>query len=288
MVGDVAPTEATVLITGPAGTGKELVADAIFRHSRRRDRPFVRVHVGVLPESLFERELFGHVRGAFTDARENQDGRFAIADGGTLFLDEIGTLLPAQQIKLLRVLQEGEFEPLGSTRTRKVDVRVIAATNADLEAEIAAGRFREDLYYRLQVVELRIPPLRARVADILPCARHFLARYAAHNGKAIDGFSPAAEAQLVAHSWPGNVRELENAVERAVIFCRDRLIEPHHLPFSGLAERPAPRGESIADLEQEAITRTLAEHDGNISRAAKKLGLSRAALYRRLTKYGLE
>ncbi len=286
MIADVAPTDATVLISGPPGTGKELVAEAIFKNSRRRNQPFVRVHVGALPDSLFERELFGHVRGAFTDAREDQAGRFAIADGGTLFLDEIGTLKPEQQIKLLRVLQEGEFEPLGSTRTRKVDVRVIAATNADLDAEMAAGRFREDLYYRLQVVELRMTPLKERAADVMPCARHFLRACVERTGKAVEGFSPEAEAVMLAYAWPGNVRELENAIERAVIFCRGRSIEPSDLPLRGTQE--VARGGSLADLERMTVKRALDDNQGNISKTALALGLSRAALYRRLAKFGLD
>src|SRR5215471_16580116 len=206
MVADVAPTEATVLITGPPGTGKELIAHAIHANSPRKSRPFVKVHVGALPEGLFERELFGHVKGAFTDAREDRPGRFAVADGGTIFLDEIGTIGPAQQIKLLRVLQEGEFEPLGSTRTRKVDVRVVVATNADLKAEIAAGRFREDLYYRLNVVEIKMPSLRERQEDILLLAEVFLKGFAAKNRKAVRGFTEDARQSLLGYDWPGNVR----------------------------------------------------------------------------------
>jgi DNA-binding NtrC family response regulator len=285
MVADAAPTEATVLITGPPGTGKELIADAIHRNSARRHKPFVRVHVGALAESLFEREMFGHVRGAFTDAREDRPGRFADADGGTLFLDEIATLKPAQQVKLLRVLQEGEFEPLGSTRTRKVDVRVVAATNADLEAEMAAGRFREDLYYRLQVVEIRLPPLARRPEDVLPCAEHFLRTCAARHRKPIRAFSDEAKAILGRHAWPGNVRELENMIERAVVFCRTDRIEPQDLPLN-TSTAPAPRS-TLGDLERDAIERALTAHAGNISRAASALGLSRAALYRRIEKYGL-
>jgi len=286
LAADVAPTDATVLITGPAGTGKELIAEALHRGSPRRARPFVRVHVGALAESLFERELFGHVRGAFTDAREDRPGRFAVAHGGTLFLDEIGTLAPAQQVKLLRVLQEGEFEPVGSTRTQKVDVRVIAATNADLPAEMAAGRFREDLFYRLQVIELHLPPLSSRPDDILPCARHFLRRAAEKSRKPLAGFTPAAEATLLAHRWPGNIRELENAVERAVIFARGERIDAADLPLERSAAS-APSATPLGELERAAVERALREHGGNISRAAAQLGLSRAALYRRIEKHGL-
>jgi DNA-binding NtrC family response regulator len=283
MVADVAPTTASVLITGPAGTGKELIAQALHQNSTRAQQPFVAVHVGALADGLFERELFGHVRGAFTDARTDQPGRFAMADQGTLFLDEIGTLKPAQQLKLLRVLQEGEFEALGSTRTQHVDVRVIAATNVDLQAELAAGRFREDLYYRLQVVELYLQPLRDRPDDIMPCANEFLRRSAARNRKQITGFAPPAESALLAYSWPGNIRELENLVERAVIFSRGTIIETVDLPLCAAAATPS----SLSEVERATVVKALAVHHGNISHTAAALGLSRAALYRRLAKYGL-
>jgi DNA-binding NtrC family response regulator len=295
---DVAPSEATVLVTGPAGTGKELIAHAIHYNSARKQKPFVKVHVGALPEALFERELFGNVRGAFTDAREDRPGRFDVADGGTLFLDEIGTLGPAQQVKLLRVLQEGEFEPLGSTKTRKVDVRIVAATNVDLKAEIAAGRFREDLYYRLNVVEIRLPPLSERAEDVPLLARRFLADFARKNKKPVVGFTEEGERALTAYGWPGNVRELENVIERAVILCRGTHIGAGELPtfFAGdQALTPAAMkpeldalGEfTLEELERAMVQRALDEHQGNISRAATALGLSRAALYRRLEKFGL-
>jgi DNA-binding NtrC family response regulator len=301
---DVAPTEATVLVTGPPGTGKELIAHAIYANSARRDKPFVKVHVGALHEGLFEGELFGHVKGAFTDARDDRPGRFAIADGGTLFLDEIGTIAPAQQVKLLRVLQEGEFEPIGSTRTRRVDVRVIAATNADLAAEIAAGRFREDLYYRLNVVELRLPALRERPEDIPLLASRFLEFFAVKNRKHVQGFSDEALSLLGSYEWPGNVRELENVIERAVILARADVIGARELPLRAHAHAhsdPLGHGvkgaapgnvESLGDLtleelEKAMIERALREHRGNVSRAASVLGLSRAALYRRIEKYKL-
>ncbi len=293
LVADVAPSEATVLITGPPGTGKELIAHALHHNSARRARPFVKVHVGGLPESLFERELFGHVRGAFTDAREDRPGRFDVADGGTLFLDEIGTLGPAQQVRLLRVLQEGEFEPLGSTRTKKVDVRVITATNVDLKGEIVAGRFREDLYYRLNVVEVRLPPLCERLEDVPLLARRFLGDFARKNGKVVVGFTDEAEAALLAYAWPGNVRELQNVIERAVILSRGTQVGPAELPLGASSSAPAQPllgglGEfTLEELERAMVQRALDEHGGNISRAATALGLSRAALYRRLEKFGL-
>jgi DNA-binding NtrC family response regulator len=292
LVADVAPTEATVLITGPPGTGKELIAHAIHQNSPRRDRPFVKVHVGALPEGLFERELFGHVKGAFTDAREDRPGRFAVADGGTLFLDEIGTIGPAQQIKLLRVLQEGEFEPLGQARTRKVDVRVVTATNADLKTEIAAGRFREDLYYRLNVVEIPMPALRERGEDIPLLAERFLKSFAAKNRKHVVGFSDDAMTALAEYDWPGNVRELENVIERAVILARGDHISARELPLRASDGAPQASlsglGEcTLEELERAMVERALKEHRGNISRAAQALGLSRAALYRRMEKFGL-
>ncbi len=293
MVADVAPTEATVLITGPPGTGKELIAHAIHANSARKGKPFVKVHVGALPEGLFERELFGHVKGAYTDAREDRPGRFAVADGGTLFLDEIGTIGPAQQVKLLRVLQEGEFEPLGSTHTRKVDVRVVAASNADLKAEIAAARFREDLYYRLNVVEIQMPALRERAEDILLLAERFLKNFATKNRKPVTGFDDDAKQALLDYEWPGNVRELENVIERAVILARGDKISMRELPLrTGDGAGPAlgvdALGEcTLEELERAMVERALKEHKGNVSRAAQALGLSRAALYRRMEKFGL-
>ncbi len=245
LVSRVARSEANVLVTGESGTGKELVASAIHFQSPRAERPFVKVNCGALAPTLVESELFGHVRGAFTGAVKEKTGRFALADTGTLFLDEIGELEPSTQVKLLRALQEGEFEPVGSDRTRRVDVRVIAATNRDLKAMIAAGRFREDLYYRLDVVRLELPPLRERGDDTLALADHFLARHARRHGKVVTGISDAARAALLRYRWPGNVRELANVIERAVVLARGDVIDLDALPADvtgapGTAGDPSP------------------------------------------------
>ena len=287
MVAAIAPTEASVLLVGEPGTGKELVARAIHEASRRRGGPFVKVHMGALPDALVERELFGHVRGAFTDAGADRPGRFAAAAGGTILLDEIATMAPQHQVKLLRVLQEREYEPLGSTRPVKADVRVIAATNADLAAEIAAGRFRADLYHRLDVVKVTLPPLRERGDDVSLLADRFLARAGTRHGKALRGFTDAARRALARHAWPGNVRELEHAVERAVILASGEFIDEADLR---IAEAPPPasaRGETLDDVERATVERALHEHGWNVTRAAQSLGVTRQALYRRMEKFGL-
>ncbi len=291
----VAPSDATVLITGESGTGKELVANAIHESSPRRERPFVKVNCAALHENLLESELFGHERGAFTGATAQRKGRFEIAHGGTLFLDEIGDMSPATQAKVLRVLQEGEFERLGGTRTLRVDVRVLAATHRDLEAMVAQGTFRQDLYYRLSVVPVHLPPLRERREDIPVLAEHFLRVYAEKNRKEVRGFHPAAMDLLVRHDWPGNVRELQNAVERAVILCLGDRITPQELPPAlrdagvppggGPARDPGPR--SLKEAERELILRTLEETGGNRTRAARLLGISRQTLHNKLREYGL-
>ncbi|HEY3567382.1 MAG TPA: sigma-54 dependent transcriptional regulator [Thermoanaerobaculia bacterium] len=286
----IGPSEANVLITGENGTGKGVVARALHAASARREIPMVTVNTGGLSEALFESELFGHVRGAFTDAKTDRVGRFELADGGTLFLDEIANISLNQQAKLLRVLETGEFERLGSSKTRTADVRIISATNADLREEVASGRFRQDLLFRLNTVEIPIPPLRERRDDILPLAQHFLAQHAQRYRKALAGFEEAAAAILLSHPWPGNVRELDHAVERGVLMGRGGEVRAHDL---GLLPTPppsaAPKLEDLPleDVERALIQKALARHNGNVSQAAQTLGLSRSALYRRLEKYGL-
>jgi DNA-binding NtrC family response regulator len=290
IVDQVAPSRATVLITGESGTGKELVANALHQRSPRANGPFIKLHCAALAESLLESELFGHERGSFTGAMARKDGRFQLADGGTLFLDEIGEISPSIQVKLLRFLQEHEFERVGGTQTIRVDVRVIAATNRNLVEEVAKGRFREDLYYRLNVVALEMPPLRDRRSDIPALARFFLDRYARDNGKAIDGFTPEALELLTAYDWPGNVRELENAVERAVVLATGALIEPRQLPPSvrphhAPAGVPVVPGATMADLERYAILETLKSTGGSTSKAAEILKISPRTIQYRLHEY---
>jgi DNA-binding NtrC family response regulator len=290
LMGRVAPSDANVLVMGEHGTGKEVVARWLHAASRRRDTSLVVVNVGGLSEGVFESEVFGHVKGAFTDAKTDRAGRFELADGGTLFLDEIANIALTQQARLLRVLQTGELERVGSSQTRRVDVRVIAATNADLRAEVAAGRFREDLLFRLNTIEIRLPPLRERREDILPLAQYFLKRHAARYGKDRGGFSASALQELRAYDWPGNVRELDHTVERAVLLARMPQVQAEDLALStpaGRSPAAALSDTSLETLEREAIRQALARHDGNVSLAAKALGLSRSALYRRLQRYGL-
>ncbi len=289
LIARVGPSDANVLITGENGTGKSLVARALHSVSLRADAPLVTVNVGGLSEGLFESELFGHVKGAFTDAKTDRVGRFELAEGGTLFLDEIANIPPPQQARMLRVLETGEFERVGSSRTLTADVRVLSATNADLEEELEAGRFRQDLLFRLNTVQIHIPPLRERREDIPLLANYFLARLLKRYRKELEGFAPAALDALRRHLWPGNVRELEHAVERGLLMARDGQIRP-----ADLGLQPA-KGESGANLEEmtldEAerflIRRALTRHDGNVSRAAQALGLSRSAFYRRLERHGL-
>jgi len=284
----VGPSDASVLITGENGTGKGVVARALHAASRRTLRPLVSVNVGGLPEALFESELFGHVKGAFTDAKADRVGRFELADGGTLFLDEIANVPLAQQAKLLRVLETGEFERVGSSRTRKADVRILSATNAQLESEVEAGRFRQDLYFRLRTVEIHLPPLRDRREDIPALASHFLTSHAARYRKSITGFDEAAMKTLLAHAWPGNVRELDHAVEGAVLMASGTTIRSADLGLSTPASR-APRIDdmSLEEVESLLIRKALARYGGNVSRAAEALGLSRSALYRRIQRYGI-
>jgi DNA-binding NtrC family response regulator len=288
----VAPSKASVLIFGESGTGKELIAAAIHEHSPRHNGPFVKLHCAALAETLLESELFGHERGAFTGAVNRKDGRFQQADRGTLFLDEIGDISPSTQVKLLRFLQEHEFERVGGTQTIKVDVRIIAATNRNLPELVRRGAFREDLYYRLNVVSLEMPPLRARRSDIPLLAAHFLQRYARENEKAVAGFTDEALERLVRYDWPGNVRELENIVERAVVVCRgDRIraedLTPTVLLRSGGAPdgMPAIPGATLADIERYAILKTLEATGGSTSKAADILQISARKIQYKLHEY---
>jgi DNA-binding NtrC family response regulator len=288
LVNQIAPVKSTVLLSGESGVGKELVAEAIHLQSPRRDRPLVKLNCGVLTEGLIESELFGHEKGAFTGAIQQRKGRFELADTGTIFLDEISEIPPATQVKLLRVLQEGEFERVGGSNTLKVDVRVIAATNVDLEAAVAEGRFRKDLYYRLNVIHLAIPPLRDRQEDIPLLALHFLDKFCLENHRAIMGISPEAMAALKRHYWPGNVRELQNVVERAVALCQRSMIEVADLPDEVRQHSPEddqisiPVGASMEQIERLAITQTLNKTGGDKELTARLLGIGLATLYRRL------
>ncbi|MCS7167178.1 MAG: sigma-54 dependent transcriptional regulator [Gemmatales bacterium] len=314
----VAPTKATVLIVGETGTGKELIAKAIHQLSPRADGPYIRVNCGALTETLLESELFGHVKGAFTGAVDNKTGRFEAAHTGTIFLDEISSMSPKLQVKLLRVLQDQEFERVGDSRTIRVDTRVIAATNVQLEAEVEAGRFRDDLYYRLNVVPIYLPPLRERKDDIPALAEFFLRRYCQENQKEIRGFEPEALELLMQHDWPGNVRELENDIERAVVLCQgdqitaEMIREQLHTPYrlrrprnhresvselitrlveAGLREHEASSGKLydwlVGGLERELIHQVLRECHYTQIKAAARLGINRNTLYKKMTEYGL-
>ena len=288
MIDRVGPSDAAVLITGDNGSGKGTVAQALHATSARAARPLVTVNAGGLSEGVFESELFGHVKGAFTDARADRVGRFELADGGTLFLDEIANVPPGLQSKLLRVVETGEFERVGSSRTRRVDVRILSATNADLHAEVAAGRFRQDLLFRLNTIEIRMPPLRDRRPDIPPLAHHFLRQHAQRYRKRVTGFEHAALEALLAHPWPGNVRELDHAVERAVLMTQAPQIRAIDLGLRPAAEDSRRLDDmSLEEVESFLIKKALGRFDGNVSRAAEALGLSRSALYRRLQRYGL-
>jgi len=288
VIAKVGPSDANVLITGENGTGKGLVAQALHAASRRSTRPLVTINAGGVSEGVFESELFGHVKGAYTDARQDRVGRFEMADGGTLFLDEIANVPLNQQQKLLRVLERGEFERLGSSATRKADVRLISATNADLDAEIAAGRFRQDLLFRLNTVELRLPALRDRRDDIPPLAEHFLAAHASRYRKKLLGFDSSALTALSEYPWPGNVRELDHTVERAVLMATTERIRAADLQLRPGREMTARLDDmSLEDVEALMIKKALSRH-GNVTEAARALGLSRSALYRRLERYGLQ
>ena len=291
----VAPSDATVLIVGESGTGKELIANAIHQNSPRKDQPFIKVNCAALPETLLESELFGHEKGAFTGAMARKQGRFQLAHNSSIFLDEVAEMAPATQAKILRVLQEREFEPVGSTQTIKVDTRVIVATNKNLEKEIQEGRFRDDLYYRLNVVTVDVPPLRQRREDIPLLADFFLKQYAEKNRRPIEGFTPRATDLLMRYDWPGNVRELENIIERAVIMARGEMITPLEFPVDlqnldeDLKESriDLTPGRSLKEVEKVMILRTLEEVEGNRTHAARILGISRRTLQLKLKEYGI-
>jgi len=294
MIEQVAPSTATVLITGDSGTGKEIVADAIHNASPRRGKPFIKVSCAALPETLLEAELFGHEKGAFTGANARKEGRFELAHGGSLFLDEVGEISPAVQVKLLRVLQDQKFERLGGTRTIDADVRILAATNKDLQKEVEEKRFREDLFYRLNVINIRIPSLRERKDDIQLLAMHFLKTYADKNQKNLEGFSEDAMLALTSYDWPGNVRELENAVERAVVFTSGTVV-----PLSVLPQNVSTFGESrhsltfkigtpLRELERKAIEITLQHARGDKNLAARMLGVATRTIYRHLEKEAVD
>ena len=288
LIGQVGPSDANVLITGEHGTGKEIVAKLLHAASPRNRMPLVAVNAGGLPEGTFESEIFGHVKGAFTDARTDRIGRFELANNGTLFLDEIANVPIRQQAKLLRVLETGELERVGSSQTRRVDVRVLSATNAQLHEEAAAGNFREDLLFRINTVEIHLPALRERREDIPLLAAHFLNRNRSRYRKQVTGFAASAMQQMMQYAWPGNVRELEHAIERAVLLCRGEEIEPANLAITaGKFTAQSIDNMSIDEVEALLIRKVLRRCDGNISQAADALGLSRAALYRRIEKYGL-
>ncbi len=288
LVSRVAPSDANVLITGEHGTGKEVVAKTLHALSERALRPLVIVNTGGLAEGVFESELFGHVKGAFTDAKADRVGRFEMAEGGTLFLDEIANVPLNLQAKLLRVLETGEFERVGSSKARRVDVRIISATNAELNAQAASGQFRQDLLFRLNTIELRLPPLRERLEDISLLASHFLRQHTQRYRKSLTGFEPAAIEALLDHPWPGNVRELDHAVERAVLLAPGSLVRASDLALRPSHEAaPSLEGMSLEQVECFLVKKALKRFGGSVSHAAKALGLSRSALYRRMVRYGL-
>jgi DNA-binding NtrC family response regulator len=288
IISRVGPSDANILITGEPGTGKEVVARTLHAVSQRSQRPMVTVNAGGLAEGLFESELFGHVKGAFTDAKMDRVGRFELADGGTLFLDEIANVPLNLQAKLLRVLEIGEMERVGSSRTRRIDVRIFSATNARLHEEVGSGRFRQDLLFRLNTIEIHLPALRERREDIPLLAAHFLRQHAQRYRKHLTGFEPSAMQALLSNAWQGNVRELNHVVERAVLMAGDSLIRPNDLALrSGHEGAPRLEDMSLEEVESFLIRKALARYSGNVSHAAKALGLSRSALYRRLQRYGL-
>ena len=296
LIGRIAATDASVLVTGESGTGKELLAEAIHRNSKRRSGPFVKVNLGGISSTLFESEMFGHVRGAFTDARQNRTGRFAVADGGTIFLDEIGEVDPSAQVKLLRVLQDRTYEVLGSSVTQQVDVRIVSATNRNLAQMVAQSSFREDLLYRLNLIAVELPPLRDRRGDIPSLAEHLVRGCARLYGREGLNLAPPAVDWLESQSWPGNVRQLKQVIERAVLLARgdaigvDELLDQGELAQANRVERrlPPPGAMTLEEVERTMIVQSLEYYGGNISQAARALGLSRAALYRRCEKFGID
>lgn len=299
----VADTRTTALVTGESGTGKTVVARALHQMSSRRNGPFIEVNCGALPETLLESELFGHVRGAFTGAHRDKPGKFEAAQGGTIFLDEIGTSSPAFQVKLLRVLQDRVIERVGDHRTVEIDVRIVLATNMDLEEAVRDGRFREDLYYRINVVAIEMPPLRLRPADIAPLARHFLSRFAAEHGKPIEDLTEGALQMLLQARWPGNVRQLENVIERAVVFGQEGMIDTKDLPTTLLGDArspqvapvqnatadatPTPLKEALGAAEKRILEQALSHCDGNRERTARVLGINRSTLFAKLRRHGV-
>ena len=287
LIARVGPSDANILITGENGTGKGVVAAALHAVSTRAAKSLITVNMGGLPEGIFESELFGHVKGAFTDAKSDRAGRFELADGGTLFMDEIGNIPLSQQNKLLRTLETGEFERVGSSRTQKVNVRIVSATNSDLNAEVSAGRFRQDLLFRLNTIEIHIPPLRERPEDIALLAMHFLKEHANHYRKPITGFDDAAIEALKANNWPGNVRQLDHSVERAVLMCQGKAIRAQDLGLQAGESAARIDDMSLEEVEAFLIKKALARNEGNARKAAEALGLSRSAFYRRIERYGL-
>jgi DNA-binding NtrC family response regulator len=296
MAASVAVSNASVLITGDSGTGKELIARSIHHNSPRRDKPFIVLNCAVYAEGVLESELFGHERGAFSGAVAQKKGRFELADLGTLFIDEVAEMSPSAQVKLLRVIQEQEFERVGGTRTIKTDVRIVAATNKNLTEQVRNGQFREDLYYRLNVVHVEMPPLRARREDIEPLTQFFLQKYTRETGKKISLIAPKALSCLVAYEWPGNVRELQNAIERAVVLCRGEVITPRDLPQDvrgdseiclTLPQQGGNLTEILEDLERQLIIQTLRKEGASQTRTADSLGIARTTLRYKMEKYGL-
>jgi two-component system response regulator HydG len=295
MVAQVAPSEATVLITGDSGTGKEMIAGAIHFHSPRREGPYVKINCAALAETLLESELFGHEKGAFTGADRRKEGKFRQADGGSVFLDEVSEMSPAMQVKLLRVLQEREIVRVGGDEAIRIDVRIIAATNRDLAKDVETGRFREDLYYRLNVVTLNVPPLKERKEDIPLIAQHYLNLFSENNHKAVKGFTPHAMDKLLRYTWPGNVRELINAVERGVVLSRSEYLDEEELfllrekttPDGLSASKEESAGSPLKKVERDAILKTLKLAGGNKSEAARRLSITRKTLHKKLKEYGL-